>query len=199
PAAHEDFELGVVNVAHPLETVSGDGWAFVEGDWGAALMVADGLGHGPLAAAAAREANRVFLDEPSAAPTEIMGDLHRALHPTRGATVAIARLDRARREIRFCGVGNIAGAVVSGPESRSMVSMNGTVGHEMYGMQEFVYPWPRRGFVILHSDGLQSRWRLDRYPAVEAHHPAIVAALLYRDFVRGRDDATVAAVREPAA
>jgi hypothetical protein len=32
-----------------------------------------------------------------------------------------------------------------------------------------------------------------------ARHPAIIAAVLFRDFSRGRDDATVVVVKLPAA
>jgi len=46
----------------------------------------------------------------------------------------------------------------------------------------------------VHSDGLQSRWELGRYAGLLAHHPAVVAAVLYRDFKRGRDDISVVAL-----
>jgi hypothetical protein len=49
--------------------------------------------------------------------------------------------------------------------------------------------------LILHSDGLQTRWNLRDYPGLVTRHPAVVTALLHRDFSRGRDDATVLAIR----
>jgi hypothetical protein len=45
--------------------------------------------------------------------------------------------------------------------------------------------------VILHSDGIATRWQLDAYPGLTACHPGVIAAVLYRDFRRERDDATV--------
>jgi hypothetical protein len=110
--------------------------------------------------------------------------------------VAVATLDPGKREIRYAGVGNIAGAVVTGDETRSMVSHNGTLGHEVRKIQEFTYAWPQGALVIMHSDGLQTQWRLDRYPGLSTRAPSVIAGLLYRDFSRGRDDVTVAAVRE---
>ena len=47
-------------------------------------------------------------------------------------------------------------------------------------------------------DGLVSHWSIDAYPGLRARHPAIVAAVLYRDFNRGRDDVTVVVGRELA-
>jgi hypothetical protein len=74
-----------------------------------------------------------------------------------------------------------------------MVSHNGTVGHQMRRVQEFVYPWPAEALVILHSDGLATQWRL--LPGLAARDPALIAAILYRDFRRGRDDVTVLVAR----
>jgi hypothetical protein len=48
----------------------------------------------------------------------------------------------------------------------------------------------------MHSDGLGSQWRIDRYPGLSLRHPAMVAGVLYRDFTRGRDDVTVAVLAE---
>jgi hypothetical protein len=46
----------------------------------------------------------------------------------------------------------------------------------------------------MHTDGITARWRLDAYQGLRDHDPAVVAGLLYRDFTRGRDDATVIAL-----
>jgi hypothetical protein len=51
--------------------------------------------------------------------------------------------------------------------------------------------WPRDGILIMHSDGLQSRWDLARYPGLLARQPALIAGVLLRDFRRDRDDASV--------
>ncbi|MCX2689329.1 ATP-binding protein, partial [Pseudomonas sp. DCB_AW] len=36
-----------------------------------------------------------------------------------------------------------------------------------------------------------SRWNLQAYPGLVLRHPAVIAAVLHRDFCRGRDDVTV--------
>jgi hypothetical protein len=48
---------------------------------------------------------------------------------------------------------------------------------------------------VMHTDGITTRWRLDAYPELRAHDPGIVAGVIHRDFTRGRDDATVIALR----
>ncbi len=82
--------------------------------------------------------------------------------------------------------------------SNGTVSLPGTVGHIARRFQEFEYPLAPGGLFVLHSDGLGTGWKLDDYPGLAAAHPAVVAAVLYRDFGRGRDDATVAVARAEA-
>ena len=57
--------------------------------------------------------------------------------------------------------------------------------------RQYQYPWPAGALLVMHSDGLASHWSLDSYPGLRLRHPALVAAVLYRDHQRGRDDVTV--------
>jgi hypothetical protein len=55
--------------------------------------------------------------------------------------------------------------------------------------------WTAPAVLVLHTDGITSRWDPADYPGTDHHHPAILAALIWRDALRGRDDATVVVVR----
>ncbi len=79
--------------------------------------------------------------------------------------------------------------VING-ETRRMVSMAGTAGFNVRKIQSFDYPF-ERGLVILYSDGLASSWTTERYTNLANLHPSLIAAILYRDHSRHRDDATV--------
>ena len=160
------------------------------------ILVSDGLGHGVLAAAASEVAVAVFRRHAALAPPDLLELVHRALHATRGAAVAVAEIDRSRRVVRFAGIGNIAGTILADGKTRSLVSHHGTAGHDARRFQEFTYPWPAGATLVLHSDGLISHWTLDRHPGLAARHPMLVAGILYRDFRRGRDDTTVVVFRE---
>jgi anti-sigma regulatory factor (Ser/Thr protein kinase) len=192
------LEVGAVCVARRGETVSGDAWSAVQGPHRSIVMVADGLGHGPEAHAAATAAIRAFHEAAAMTPAEIIDAAHRALHGTRGAAVGVAELDWERRVVRFAGVGNIAGAVGRVGAMRSFVSHGGIVGHECRRVHQFDYDWPAGALLVLHSDGLQTSWKLDRYPGLHRCDPALVAGVLYRDYSRGRDDTTVFVAREMA-
>lgn len=188
-------ELGVVNRPKPGQTECGDSWTLRQERGRTVLLVADGLGHGPGAATASREAVRVLRESGERSPAALLERMHGALRATRGAAVAIADVPGVDGELRFAGVGNIAGSVLGADGSRSVVSLNGIVGHEMRRVQEFTYPWAHGSTLILHSDGLSARWDLARYPGLATRHPALIAGVLYRDFNRGTDDTTVAVLR----
>ena len=191
------LETGSVCLPKTGESASGDSWATIDVDGRSQLLVVDGLGHGPQAAEAAREAIRIFHEFAGKGPIEILSAAHAALRVTRGAVAAVADIDPARGSIRYVGMGNISGAILSvAGQSQSLVSMSGTVGHEARRFQEFVYPWPPGATLVMHSDGLAGHWRLDRYPGLAARDPSLVAGVLYRDFCRGRDDVTVVVARE---
>jgi anti-sigma regulatory factor (Ser/Thr protein kinase) len=201
PLSREDpafLEVGVVNLPMAGEDVCGDSWAVEEAEGRAVVMIADGLGHGPLAAEASREAVESFRQNSSLGTEQIIRTAHDLLRKTRGAAMAIARIDSALGALRFCGVGNISGVILSPDEARStsLVSHNGTVGHTIRKVQEFVYPWSHDSLLIMHSDGLATHWNLDRYPGLTAQHPSLISGVLYRGFSRKRDDVTVLVGRE---
>lgn len=192
----EPFVVGAVSTAVAGEDACGDAWSSTAMGRVARLTLADGLGHGPDAALAAGAAIRAIAGSAGSPPPMALECAHRAIAGTRGAAVAICDVDAEAGLVRFAGVGNVAGAIVLGSDLRSMVSHNGIVGHQLRRAHAFTYPWHPAALLIMHSDGLQSRWSLDPYPGLPHHHPAVIAAVLHRDFQRGRDDATVVVLRE---
>jgi anti-sigma regulatory factor (Ser/Thr protein kinase) len=187
-------EIGAIAVPYPGETECGDAWAVGSRQDGT-LFVVDGLGHGPLAAAAARTAKETFIAHQNEDCVALGERIHRALAPTRGAAMAIVRVDRDRGLVRFVGIGNIAGTILSQGKIRKMVSHNGIAGHRAPHIAEFTYPFSGELIVILHSDGISARWDLADYPGLTSLHASVIAGVLYRDFQRGRDDATIVVLR----
>ena len=183
--------ISSINLPVHGETVCGDSWSMVQGAERSIYIVVDGLGHGPGAAEAADEAIRIFDLKSQHSPEVILHDIHEALVKTRGAAVAIAEVLHDRKLLNYVGAGNIVGAICHGAKSRSLVSMNGTVGHSMGRIQPFAYPWEENSVLVMHSDGLGTRWNMEQYPGLASRHPALMAGVLFRDFSRRRDDATI--------
>jgi anti-sigma regulatory factor (Ser/Thr protein kinase) len=194
------LDVGAVSVAKAGEAVDGDDWGISSDGHRATVLVADGLGHGPDAARASRTATLVLAENPTAPPEALISACHDALAPTRGAAVAVVRLDPGAGTGALAGVGNIAGRVHTGGAQRNLVSHNGTVGHNVRRIQEFTFPFPSQSVLVMHSDGLNTHWNLSDYPGLAARTAGLIAGVLYRDHDRGRDDVTVVVVRsrEPA-
>nr|MBA3935882.1 SpoIIE family protein phosphatase [Planctomycetota bacterium] len=110
---------------------------------------------------------------------------------TRGAAGALCEIDGAAATLRYAGVGNISGCLIGADRQRSLVSHNGTLGLSAPRFQDFSLPWTAQSLLILHSDGLTTRWDLGTYSGLALRDPALIAAVLWRDFQRGRDDSTV--------
>lgn len=190
PAGPRRF--GIVTVPRSGETACGDVGGIVAGpDGRVALLLADGLGHGELAAVAAREARRLFRAQPPRDPVALLQVVHAGLRHTRGAAVAIAVVEPGGRSVAYGGIGNIAGLLADGNGTRRMVSHNGTVGHTVFKVQAFTYDVAGRPTIVMHSDGLSTSWSLDAHPGLLNQDPTLAAAILYRDHARGRDDCGV--------
>lgn len=192
----QSIHYGVVCLPMAGEHVSGDSWALAIGATEATVLVADGLGHGPHAAEASELAASVTMQRPGLPAGTLLQDSHMALRATRGAAVAVARIDMLLGKVSFAGIGNIATYISDRSERRQLVSHNGIVGSNMRKVQEFGADWSSDTMLLLHSDGLATRWDLKDYPGLEFHHPALVAAVLYRDCCRHRDDVSVLVLRD---
>jgi anti-sigma regulatory factor (Ser/Thr protein kinase) len=191
----DTLRIAGMAVPHPGERFCGDEWTWHHTPERTMVLVADGLGHGWEAAEAAQEATATFRKYAGLAPGEILRYIHDALKKTRGAVAAIAEIRPKEKTLTYAGVGNISAVVLSGGGTRSLVSHNGTLGMATSRIQEFPVNWAADAVLVMHSDGLQSRWDLSSYAGLIARHPAVIGGALLRDFRRQRDDASVVVVK----
>ena len=195
PPQPRGYEIGAIRVPRRGEEQCGDSWESVADEGGITLLVADGLGHGPDAAHASGGAVETLRRHPSESAIRLLDLAHGRLRATRGAAVAVIRHDAGKQDLGFVGVGNIAACVLDNGNRRMMVSHNGIVGHNVHRSEEYRYPWPANALLVAHSDGLESHWDLGAFPGIGASHPSLIAALLYREHWRERDDVVVVVAR----
>lgn len=188
------FSLAGISLASPGEHVSGDAWDIRIADGRATVLMADGLGHGPVAAEAADAAVQAFAGA-TGSPAAMLERLHPLLRPTRGAACAIAVIDADAATITYAGAGNISGRVITGVEDRTLMSQHGTLGVQVRKLQDMVYPWPDHALVVMHSDGLVTRWNLKDVGGLLNCDPAVIAGWLLREHTRGHDDVTVVVLK----
>ena len=189
------FAHAGICLAAPGEVISGDAWDIrLDGDGKAAVIVADGLGHGPVAAEAAAEALKAF-GALRGSPAMVLERAHPSLRSTRGAAVSLIELDANAGTLVYAGAGNISGRMISGVEDRTLMSQHGTLGVQIRKLQDVSYPWPDHSIVVLHSDGLATRWNLKDVGGLLQCDPAVIAGWLLRDFTRGNDDVTIVVLK----
>jgi anti-sigma regulatory factor (Ser/Thr protein kinase) len=193
-AGWKPLEVSGLAVPKQGQSVCGDAWAAFRSPEATWILVADGLGHGAGAARASQAAVQAFRQLPSDSPAEIVGRIHHALKATRGAAVAVARLDHRKNRLTFAGVGNLRGIALKERRTQHLVSQNGTAGVAASRIHELHYPFDEETIVIITTDGISSQWTIRDFPGLLRRHPSVISGVVYRDFQRGRDDATVVVV-----
>jgi hypothetical protein len=194
------FEIGLVLVPKAGETDCGDGWAIRQAVDKCQLLAADGLGHGAFAQAATHQAIQTFLQHAHLNPVDIIRSMHHHIKRSRGVVGNVTTIDLNNQVLTYCGVGNIGGRVLTGPEfSKSVVSYNGIIGHNIpTSLHNHQVEWGNNSLLVLHSDGLKSKWDLSRFKDLYRCHSSIIAALIYKQFNRGTDDTLVLVARTRA-
>ncbi|MDP4172397.1 MAG: ATP-binding protein/SpoIIE family protein phosphatase [Bacteroidota bacterium] len=191
------LDIGGISLPKKGERVNGDKWAFRKEEQSLSIILSDGLGHGVDASAASLEAIKCFNMHKSSSLSALMGSIHDSLRHTRGAAVALAEINYGNKILSFCGIGNINCVVQTSEKSKTMISHNGIAGHEIRKIQTFETQWIENSTLIMHSDGLSSRWNLEKNTVgLQNKAASITAAILYRDYSRGNDDLTVVVTRE---
>nr|WP_156686460.1 SpoIIE family protein phosphatase [Mycobacterium sp. Marseille-P9652] len=183
----------------PGELVSGDQPIAVSIDDDAALFgVADGLGHGTPAAAAAVRA----VDALKTAPNERLENLvqlcHRVLAGSRGVAMTLARVDFSAGTLSWTGVGNVAADLVvkaaTGPRLRASARLSaGIVGYRIpeIGPAQVV-PIRAGDLIIISTDGIAE----DHLEHIDFAAPApVIAKELLSRHAKETDDAMVLTAR----
>jgi len=191
----DKFDFAGIMVAKKGEHVCGDQWYVDEKDDECRILVVDGLGHGPEANHAAVLAVETFKSQSKFdSPEESIDQIHNHIKKTRGAVGLAVKINNAKKTMSHCGVGNISCRIVNTvnyENNKSLILFNGILGLNVKRMNNSISSWDNNKTIIIHSDGLNTRWDLNNYPGILNHHPAIIAAVLYRDNNRKTDDITV--------
>ena len=188
PAGPEPRWAGLIR---PItgETECGDAYGVVLTDSAVTAVLCDGLGHGPLAAAAAAAGVAAVLEDPAGEPAALLERAHRRMSGTRGGAVGVVQV--SGQLARSAGLGNVAASIVSDGQRKSMLSIPGIAGLQARTIRQFEYEVPPGSAVVLHSDGVSSRWEAAALPVLEARDPLLIAAVLLAEAGVHRDDAGV--------
>ena len=164
---------------------------------GALLAVIDGLGHGPEAALAAREAAAVLRANAERPVLDLIERCHERLRKTRGAVMSLVSLDTRSATIDCCGVGNVEGVLFrahtgSGRKRETIPLRGGVVGYRLPVTKVSTQEVSAGDVLILVSDGIQSSFS-DKIELDS--QPQLIADAILAQCAKGSDDALVLVVR----
>ena len=104
--------------------------------------------------------------------------------------MSACRIDLDKKIFTYAGIGNVVTRVFDSPKPISPTNYNGTLGVVLRKVRVFEYPW-ERGIIVMHTDGVSSRWSLNDFPELKSKPPGEIAAALFKHFGRAHDDATI--------
>jgi negative regulator of sigma-B (phosphoserine phosphatase) len=164
---------------------------------GALFAVIDGLGHGPAAEQAAKEAANVLAAHPDAPLIELVERCHEGLRHTRGAVMSIAALDERAQVLEWVGVGNVEGVVrhanaASGRSKSALILSGGVIGYRLPPIRVRTVPLLPGDLIVLATDGVDVDFTNDVDLGLG---PQALAESLLMRFGKPTDDALVLVVR----
>jgi anti-sigma regulatory factor (Ser/Thr protein kinase) len=189
----------VTILARPCEgeLVAGDDAAAIWDGDALVLVVADGLGHGPLARDAALRGIATAIAEAAQPPEEILARCHAAVAGTRGAVQSVVRL--AGGKLSHAGIGNVATHVYSQlrEPTQRLVARAGMVGNPqpLGRIRVETMPLPERPMIAMFSDGFSSRFDLAADARAFLDPPLVVARRMLDLYGKSSDDALLLLAR----
>lgn len=197
PGAPRHPQIGIFGRPHEGEAKSGDHAAVQRSDGAVSVGLCDGLGHGKDAREAADVAIGTFAAQRSRAPAQVLEACHVALAPTRGAVMAVAKVDVPRSGVEVASVGNIVAEVV-GPRTSSRFG----AASQVLGAPPRALRIPSESkqveagqLLLLFTDGVSARATIREDLTLLRMHPVVIAHEVLRRFGRDHDDALVVVVR----
>jgi len=181
--------IGVASRPHPAETVNGDAYAVHWWNGLCRIAVIDGLGHGKDAAAASARAVEVLAAHPELDPAEALRRCHAALAGTRGAAMSVARIDAARHELVYAGIGNVEAHIWQRGKHERLIVYRGIIGSAMRTVRPFTVQLADTWTFLMHSDGISTRADLQAPGIPPAADPTTLAEAVLQAFGRQHDDA----------
>ena len=189
------LEFGAATRSYRLLPENGDAFIIKQWEGHALAGIIDGLGHGELAQRAAQTARHYVEHHFDQSLPNLFVGVGRVCRTTRGVVMALARFDLANKKLQVASVGNVETRLL-GEAPFSPVVRRGIVGvSSAPNPVPTEHPWGANSILVLHSDGIQSRWTWGDIPAAGNEKPAVIARRLLELYGRIEDDATVLVAR----
>ncbi len=166
---------------------------------GALLAVADGLGHGPEAAAAADKVVGILKLSGEEDIPSLLRRCDLALKQTRGAVLSLATMDFESRTVEWAGIGNVEGILLrrpveDRPKHRRLAPQPGVLGDHARTPRTESNPMYAGDVLVFATDGIVHSFA-DNLEPLMSSSPERIARHILEEFWRGNDDALVLVAR----
>ncbi|MDF2437798.1 MAG: hypothetical protein K0Q95_2174 [Bacteroidota bacterium] len=196
PSAKTPVIVRAIQENIPGEDVCGDGYAVIHKENETQIFLGDGLGHGLEANIAVKMAIEAFRSCTEKRPADILRFIHEKVKKSRGLVAAIAILNHQEKVWTLCGVGNIMTRVYTGLEYKNYMAHNGILGLNVsHTLTNCEIPAERFQTLIMCSDGIKTKWDINKYVSILKYDPAILAASIFKDNARRTDDMSILAAK----
>lgn len=190
------LSYGLIHQPVVGEATCGDAYLVLDQGSFVLVAVSDGLGHGPAAQEASRTAIAYLEAHATQPPQVLLEGCHRALRGTRGAVLAIARIERENGRLVHSGLGNIETRIVTTQKVYRPVSVNGIVGHQARKFRSEEFPFAPGDLLIMHSDGISDRFEISS--AARGRDLQLLASQIAHEHGRHHDDQLLLILRDDA-
>jgi len=189
------LDFGVAIRPRPGSSLNGD--AYVIRKWNDCALVGliDGLGHGQFAHRASQTAKK-YIERHFEQPLQnLFLGTARQCRSTRGVVMALARFDWEAKRLTFASVGNVEVRVVNSHEKFSFIQRRGVIGLNAPAPAVTEHRWEEHYIMIMHTDGLRTRWQWKDFPELVEQSATEAARLFLHKLAKDIDDAAVLVVK----
>ena len=192
PPLQSGLNYAAIALNYPNEKFCGDGYHIKNSRRGFQIFLGDGLGHGENAYEAVQLAIKAFKQSLETEPAEILRDIHAKVKKSRGLVATIASVDYASETWNICGIGNISTRIYDGLDNKTYTPYNGIIGHNIpRTLNSTAVPYKKHQIIVMHSDGLRTRWNLNDMTSILKQHSGIIASAVLKENIRGTDDSSI--------
>ncbi|ATX78526.1 Anti-sigma regulatory factor (Ser/Thr protein kinase) [Mariprofundus aestuarium] len=198
PAHENPFDIAAVSRAIPGHQVNGDAFVIKHANHRTLVAVIDGVGHGTFAHKASTTAKAYIESHFEQDLEHLLMGCSRACRATRGAVMTLVALEWQERNMHYAGIGNIESRIFNALTDKKLIVRRGIVGNRMPPPKSSLESWNSGAVMVLHSDGISTKWQWHELTPVMHLGASAVAQRIMERYGKGNDDATVLVIMDKA-
>ncbi|WP_020528300.1 SpoIIE family protein phosphatase [Flexithrix dorotheae] len=154
------------------------------------ILLLDGLGHGPEASLASRNAVKIFKENAQENLVELLQLMDKGIKGSRGCVLGMARFLKKENKLQYIGIGNISAFIKKTSGRKVFISYPGIVGNQVKKYKMLEEEFNKGDTLLMHSDGIRDCGLLNLEP-LRNQIPIIMASAIFSKQARINDDSSI--------